>query len=152
MWKKFRIFQFFTNTPTHQHILTLSHSQKWCLKCMFFPPLRGCRISTLFLEGGWSEKCGNFYTFFNSSKFVHQKKPKRTERSATHCIGLGEQFIALITLVLHGLEAVLARGEGGGVQGRHRAALANTGRAVAQGGEGGGCSRVTAWINVVNCK
>ena len=70
--------------------------------------------------------------------------------NTTHCIGLGELFIALITLVLHGLEAGLARGEGGGVQGRHHAALANTGRAVGQGGEGGGSSRVAAWSKVVS--
>ena len=38
---------------------------------------------------------------------------------------------------------------GGGVQGRHRAALANTGRAVGQGGQGGGSSRVAAWSKVV---
>ena len=68
--------------------------------------------------------------------------------SATHCIGLGEKVVALLTLVRHGLEAGLARGEGGGVQGRHRAALANTGRAVGQGGERGGSSGVAAWIKI----
>ena len=81
---------------------------------------------------------------------INQKKPTRAIRSATHCIGLGEKVVALLTLVRHGLEAGLARGEGGGVQGRHRAALANTGRAVGQGGEGGGCSRVAAWSKIVS--
>ena len=77
-------------------------------------------------------------------------KPKKATRSATHSIGLGEKVVALLTLVRHGLEAGLARGEGGGVQGRHRAALANTGRAVGQGGEAGGSSRVAAWSKVVS--
>ena len=72
------------------------------------------------------------------------------EYSTTYCTGLGEQFIAFITLVRHGLEAGLTRGEGGGVQVRHRAALANTGRAVGQGGEGGGSSRVAAWSKIVS--
>ena len=81
---------------------------------------------------------------------INQKKPTRAIRSATHCIGLGEKVVALLTLVRHGPEAGLARGEGGGVQGRHRAALANTGRAVRQGGQGGGSSGVTAWSKVVS--
>ena len=81
---------------------------------------------------------------------INQKKPTRAIRSATHCIGLGEKVVALLTLVRHGPEAGLARGEGDGVQGRHRAALANTGRAVGQGGEGGGSSRVAAWSEVVS--
>ena len=70
--------------------------------------------------------------------------------TCTYSRRLGEQLVALLVLVLHGLEAGLARGEGGGVQGRHRAALANTGRAVGQGGEGGGSSRVAAWSKVVS--
>ena len=101
------------------------HSQKWCLKCMFFPPLGGAIFPHFF----W--KFLHFFQLFPKS--VHQKKPKR---SATHCIGLGEKVVALITLVLHGLEAGLARGEGGGVHGGHSAALPNAGRAVGQGSQG----------------
>ena len=81
---------------------------------------------------------------------INQKKPKRAKRSATHCIGLGEKVVALLALVRHGLEAGLARDEGVGVQGRHPAALANTGRAVGQGGQGGGSSCIAVWIKVVS--